>query len=335
MRGLARLDREPHLGAARLLRELRRPDPDDRSRVEQPVLLAHSCPSRPAGRDARPPLAGLLDGDIEFGPLAPSCPSCSSSWTSCPSSPASRLFAASSRLPSRAGRASTTVPITWSPSRFEPLSPISISPVVLAGDRTGDRHRVAGVVRRAEPDAHRLEQRVRPRPVGDVPADEPVRGEDVHEDVGRAALLRETWVVVHVLVVARRDRGRRRSTSASAGWSSSGSWSPTLTSSYRRECLVVTMLVRPSAQSLAEPAERRARAAQGVLDLLAPQEVPVHRVVDVGAHAAVQVLHVVHHPLAALRRPPLRDQHVGRRVAADVELPRGLQQRRPGSPRCR
>ncbi len=52
-------------------------------------------------------------------------------------------------------------------------------------------------------------------------------------------------------------------------------------------------------------------------------------VVDVGAHPPVQVLGHVHRVLTRLARPPLRHQHVGRRVAALVELPRGLLGRHP------
>ena len=85
------------------------------------------------------------------------------------------------------------------------------------------RHRVARVVRRAEPDrAPCLSTASGPGPVGDVAADEAVGGEDVHEDVRRAPLAARARVVVHVLVVARRDRGRRRSACGSAGSRSGG-----------------------------------------------------------------------------------------------------------------
>src|SRR5262245_782677 len=80
--------------------------------------------------------------------------------------------------------------------------------VVLPADLPRHRHGVARVVGGAEPDPHALEDGVGTGPIGDEAADEPVRGEDVHEDVGRAALLRQPGIMVHVLVVARRDRGR-------------------------------------------------------------------------------------------------------------------------------
>src|SRR5262245_222634 len=80
--------------------------------------------------------------------------------------------------------------------------------LVLPRDLPRHCHGVAGVVGGAEPDLHALEDGVGTGPVGDEAADEPVRGEDVHEDVGRAALLRQPGIVVHVLVVARPDLGR-------------------------------------------------------------------------------------------------------------------------------
>ena len=56
-------------------------------------------------------------------------------------------------------------------------------------------------------------------------------------------------------------------------------------------------------EARAEPGQLRARAAQRVLDLLAPQEVAVHGVVDVGAHAAVEVLRDVHRRAGRPRTP--------------------------------
>src|SRR4051794_20180895 len=56
-------------------------------------------------------------------------------------------------------------------------------------------------------------------------------------------------------------------------------------------------------ERVAEPEEVGGGAAEHELELLRPQEVPVHGVVDVDAHAAVQVLAGGDHALAALRYP--------------------------------
>ena len=129
--------------------------------------------------------------------------------------PIPTMAPASSRLACRSlttaprhdGSTSVTVPLTWSPRRVRAPDAHLDDAVGLAGHGPGHRHRVARIVGRTEADLHRLEQRVRAGPVGDVAPDEPVAGEDVHEDVGRAALVRQPRVVVDVLVVARRDRG--------------------------------------------------------------------------------------------------------------------------------
>ncbi len=65
---------------------------------------------------------------------------------------------------------------------------------------------VVGVAGCAEADVHLTHQRFRARPVRDVPLHQAGRGEDVDEDVLRAAFHSEVAVVVHVLEVTGRER---------------------------------------------------------------------------------------------------------------------------------
>src|SRR3954471_22084312 len=67
--------------------------------------------------------------------------------------------------------------------------------------------------------------------------------------------------------------------------------------------------------------------AQRELELLEPLEVPVDRVVEVDADAAVHVERSMAHPAAALRRPELRGGDLHARVLARGELRRGLEHR--------
>src|SRR5206468_4364927 len=86
-------------------------------------------------------------------------------------------------------------------------------------------------------------------------------------------------------------------------------------------------LLRPAAGHVAaELGELGQRGPELELEALAPQEMPVDRVLDVGAQAAVQVLRRGRDARAGLRRPELRDPGVARGRALLGELPG----RRPG-----
>ena len=124
-----------------------------------------------------------------------------------------------SRAPRPSGRTTLTVPVTWSPRSLAPrigdghhAARAVVAQRALVRHRAGQRHGAARVVRRAEPDVDLRHPAARPRPVGDVATHQPVRGQDVHEDVLRAPLLGQHGIVVHVLVVpagqgARHDQG--------------------------------------------------------------------------------------------------------------------------------
>ena len=80
-------------------------------------------------------------------------------------------------------------------------------PVRHGGDGPAEGERVVGVRGGAEADRDALELGVRAGPVDDEPLDQPVGGQDVHEDVLGPGRLRDVAVVVDVLPVAGRDRG--------------------------------------------------------------------------------------------------------------------------------
>ena len=67
----------------------------------------------------------------------------------------------------------------------------------LRRDRTGEPEGIVGV--RGNPEANRevLHHCLRTRPLGEEPHAQPIRGEDVHENVGRSLLVGEVAVVVH------------------------------------------------------------------------------------------------------------------------------------------
>ncbi len=116
----------------------------------------------------------------------------------------------------RPGSSTVTVPVTWSPRLLRPRDGHLDRGVVDGGDPAGEDHRVAGVVGHAQAHRHLAQAGRGAGPVGDVAPDQSVGGEDVHEDVGRALLLGQFVVVVHVLVVARGD-GRRDDERAGEG----------------------------------------------------------------------------------------------------------------------
>ena len=132
------------------------------------------------------------------------------------------------------GSASRTVPVTWSPRLLAPRTATSTTPRPSSrpsgdlggGDRAGEDHGVARVVGGAQADGHRLDDGAGAGPVGDVAADEAVGGEDVHEDVLRAALDGQRRVVVDVLVVARGDGGGHDEGAGRGGWRARGARRP-------------------------------------------------------------------------------------------------------------
>ena len=69
--------------------------------------------------------------------------------------------------------------------------PLAVGALGLAGDAAGERQRIVRERGHAEPDRQLRHHRFGPGPVGEEPDAQPVGGEDVHEDVGRALLLRE------------------------------------------------------------------------------------------------------------------------------------------------
>jgi hypothetical protein len=73
-------------------------------------------------------------------------------------------------------------------------------------DPPGQAHLVARVVRRPQTDVDAAQPGLGTGPVGHEAADVAVGGEDVHEDVARAAGDRQLAIVVHVLEIPRRDR---------------------------------------------------------------------------------------------------------------------------------
>ena len=77
----------------------------------------------------------------------------------------------------------------------------------------------------------------------------------------------------------------------------------------------------------AAPDELRCRRAERELVALAPHDVPVDRVVEVDAHAAVDVQRRVRDVVATLGRPELRRRDFERIVAALVEVRGRLQHR--------
>ena len=80
--------------------------------------------------------------------------------------------------------------------------------LVVARDRSGEDHGVVGVVGGSQPDVDVGEHAAGARPVGQVPADQPVGRDDVHEDVLRPAGHCQPVVMVDVLIIAGGD-GRR------------------------------------------------------------------------------------------------------------------------------
>ena len=126
----------------------------------------------------------------------------------------------------RPERSSVAVPPTCSPSSFiarNSTSTIASSPSPLdRGHVAGVRQRVAREHRHAEADREPLDHRVGPGPVGEEAAAVAGVGEDVHEDVGRALLVRVVAVVVHRHEVARRDRAGDDHASASRRSPSAG-----------------------------------------------------------------------------------------------------------------
>ena len=79
--------------------------------------------------------------------------------------------------------------------------------VVDAGDLAAERDRVIGVPRHTEPQPDGLDERGRPRTVGDVALNEPGVGQDVDEDVLGPLRLCLVPIVVDVLIVTGGDSG--------------------------------------------------------------------------------------------------------------------------------
>ena len=136
------------------------------------------------------------------------------------------------------GSATRTVPVTWSPQAVAPRTATSTTPRPVGVDRRPWRSTDAGEAswcRRGSsgrPGGWRPpETAAGPGPVGDVPADQAVGGEDVHEDVLRPPLVGQLGVVVDVLVVAAGE-GAGHDQRPGDGHDQSGSSSPTATSSY-------------------------------------------------------------------------------------------------------
>src|SRR5262245_60037115 len=73
-----------------------------------------------------------------------------------------------------------------------------------------------------------------------------------------------------------------------------------------------------------EPFEAFGGRAQRELELLRPQAVAMQRVVDVDAHAAVQVLRGEAHAVAGVAGPDLRDRDLLGRGPLLAEQPRGV-----------
>ena len=76
-----------------------------------------------------------------------------------------------------------------------------------AGHFAVQPHRVAGKVRRTQPQVDVLDRSPAGQPCGDETVDITVAGQDIHEDIGRAQLAGADRIVMHVLIVACRERG--------------------------------------------------------------------------------------------------------------------------------
>ena len=126
------------------------------------------------------------------------------------------------------------------------------------GDRAGVGQRVAGEHRARRGGSRAADHRVGPGPVGEEPAAVAGVGEDVHEDVGRALLVRVVAVVVHRHEVARRDRARDDARSASRR-------SPSAGARRRRDrcqsnVVRVPVTIAPPARTAGSTSRRRTRS---------------------------------------------------------------------------
>ncbi len=137
-------------------------------------------------------------------------------------------------VPGRGQRQHGPVPVTWSPRLLAPRTATSTTPRPSARpvgprrvDRAGERHGVARVVGRAQADGDTVSMTA-PGPAQSVTKrpTKPLVREDVHEDVGGAALDGQARVVVDVLVVARGDGGGHDEGAGRAGWRARGARRP-------------------------------------------------------------------------------------------------------------